>query len=75
MGTLRRDLRGVFGIRFVDEETRGASEVERVSAAGVVGCDQGRDSLRGESRVRELCVRSHGVGADLDYLGLRWRPS
>jgi hypothetical protein len=38
--TLGQDRRGVFSVRFVDEETRGAREVERVSAAGVVGCDQ-----------------------------------
>ncbi|MGH2700505.1 MAG: hypothetical protein ACRDJ2_01895 [Actinomycetota bacterium] len=42
--------RGVFGVRFVDEETRGAREVERVGAAGVVGRDQ---DLGREHRDRE----------------------
>ena len=71
MGTLGQDLRGVFSIRFVDEETCGAREVERVSPAGVVGRDHGWDTRRGEGRLRELCVASRGVGADLDHLGLR----
>jgi hypothetical protein len=68
---LGQDRRGVFSVPFVDEETRGAREVERVSAAGVVGGDQGLDTRRGESRLRELCVASRGVSADLDHLGLR----
>jgi hypothetical protein len=68
--TLGQDLLGVFGARFVDEETRAAREVDRVGTTGVVGCNHGRDSRRGESRLREFCVASRGVGTDLDHLGL-----
>jgi hypothetical protein len=71
VGTLGQDLRSVLGICFVDEETRAAREVEGIGAAGVVGRDHGGDSRRGESRLRELCVASRGVDADLDHLGLR----
>ena len=42
--TLGQDLRGVFGVCFVDEETRGAGEVERVGAACGVCRDYGWDS-------------------------------
>jgi hypothetical protein len=71
VGTLGQERRCVFGVPFVDEETRATRKVERVGAAGVVGYDHGRDSRRGERRLGELCVASRGVGADLDHLGLR----
>ncbi|HEY7561055.1 MAG TPA: hypothetical protein VH650_02665 [Gaiellaceae bacterium] len=65
--TLGQDRRGGFGVRLVDEEPRGARKVERVSAAGVVGCDQGLDSRCGKSRLGKLCVASRWVSADLDH--------
>ena len=67
LGTLGQDRRRVFGVRFADEETRAARQVERVGATGVVGCDLGRDSRRGEHRLGKLCIASRGIGADLDH--------
>jgi hypothetical protein len=41
VGPFGQDGGRVFGVRFVDEETRAAREVERVGTAGVVGYDLG----------------------------------
>jgi hypothetical protein len=39
VGSVRQDCRGVFGVRFVDEQMSAARQVERVGAAGVIGCE------------------------------------
>ena len=65
--TLEQNRGRVFGVRLVDEEACTAREVEWVSAARIVGCDQGLNSRRHEHRLRELCVASRGECRNLNH--------
>ena len=62
-----KDCSRGFGVRFVDEKTSAAREVERVGTSGVVGSKPRLDSRRYERCLGELRVASCGVGTDLDH--------
>src|SRR5262245_31811859 len=54
--SVSEDRRRTLGVRFVDEETHAARDVQRVDASGVVGSKPRRDSRGYERRLGELRV-------------------